>query len=408
MQRNDWILALRSSLALLSLTLALFPCAESQRTLKVLYNFKGGHDAAAPLSGVTFDQKGDLYGTTAGGGTGKCGGGCGTVYKLTPSTTGEWVESVLHSFPYSADFGEGPIGGLVSDNVGRLYGTTWGGDEGGLLFRLNPPCGWSQYVLPFGGSAATLLMDSSGSLYGNLGDVYQITPDRTGWKQKSIYSFHPQNGQDGTDGLVPIGTLISDVAGNLYGVTKFGGNYSLCLSGGGCGTVFKLSPSADGKWREHVLHRFAKFDNDGQLPFAGLTMDPQGNLFGTTYQGGPYQTGAVFELKRGAGGQWKETILFDFPTLRDGQFPTQALVLDNKGNVYGVAAGGGGACNCGVVFKLIRGPHGKWSYTVLHHFIGSDGYFPESSLTIDGKGNLYGTTLFGGVYRYGVVYELTP
>jgi uncharacterized repeat protein (TIGR03803 family) len=251
-------------------------------------------------------------------------------------------------------------------------------------------------------------MDNSGDLYGNLGDVYQITPDRTGWKQQSIYSFHPQNGQDGTDGLVPIGTLISDATGNLYGTTKFGGNYSLCSGGGGCGTVFELSPAAGGKWEEHVLHRFAKFDNDGQLPFAGLAMDPDGNLFGTTYQGGPYQTGTVFELRRETGGAWKEITIYDFPKLQNGHLPTQALLLDKKGNVYGVAAGGGGACNCGLVFKIIRGSDGKWHYTVLHRFMGSDGYFPKSSLTIDKGGNLYGTTLLGGAHSYGVVYELTP
>ena len=141
---------------------------------------------------------------------------------------------------------------------------------------------------------------------------------------------------------------------------------------------------------------------------AGLVMDSQGSLYGTTFQGGAYQTGTLFKLTRGSNGQWRETVLFDFPKNEDGGGPIAPMVFDRAGNLYGTTVGGGTQASYGVVFKLSPGSGGKWVYSVLHRFSGPDGGHPYAGVTLDGKGNLYGTTFWGGKYLYGVVYEITP
>jgi|HubBroStandDraft_6_1064221.scaffolds.fasta_scaffold01464_2 uncharacterized repeat protein (TIGR03803 family) len=374
--------------------------AAAQTNFKVLHNFKGPPDADAPWAGVTLDAKGNLYGTTAGGGTGKCGGGCGTVYKLTPQVGGDWEETVVHSFQNGDDF---VFGGLVGDGQGNLYGTTGGTD---ILFELTSRGSWRQFTLPDGGSNATLLADGYRHLYGpGGGGVFELTRGALGWKQKVLYQF-----QCGSDGCGEVWSVVSDAKGNLYGTTKFGGNYPpMCSGSAGCGTVFELTPTGDGSWKERILHRFAQSRNDGQLPFAGLVMDSKGNLYGTTYEGGAYQTGTVFRLTRQANGQWRETILFDFPRNDDGGGPVAATTLDTTGNLYGTTVyGGTQACSCGVVFKLAPTGDGKWAYSVLHSFSRSDGASPYAGVTLDAQGNLYGTTLSGGSHAYGVVYEIRP
>jgi uncharacterized repeat protein (TIGR03803 family) len=399
-------LNLAKSLSLLAIALLLVDGAWGGSKFRVVYNFKGGTDGGGSWAGVTFDKNGNLFGTTLGGGGGRCNGGCGTVYKLKPNNNGRWTETVVHSFNYPVT---GPYGGLVADPQGNLYGTI-DSNDGGFLFEITSIGGWNQYVLPDGGSGASLLMDNTRNLYGpGGGGVYDLVPHSRGWQQNVIYTFHPQSGKNGTDGADAVGTLIADGRGNLYGATEFGGNYPpTCSGGGGCGTVFELSPTTDGKWKEHVLHRFAKYTNDGQLPMAGLVMDATGILYGTTYEGGRYQTGTIYKLTPDKAGRWKETILFDFPKAADGGGRTSSLVFDSKGNVYGTAGGGGGTCSCGVVFKLTPGTDGTWMYSVLHRFTGRDGGVVESGLTPDGRGNFYGTTLWGGTYLYGVVYEITP
>jgi len=175
---------------------------------------------------------------------------------------------------------------------------------------------------------------------------------------------------------------------------------------GGFGTAFELVREGNGRWKEHVLYRFAQFSGDGERPLAGVVMDSRGNLYGTTSQGGKYQNGTIYELTRDKAGRWKESILFDFPTVGDGGSPGP-VILDGQGNLYGTAGGGGGTCSCGVVFKLAPGANGKWKYTVLHHFKGTDGGQPWAGLTFGAKGELYGTTSWGGTYLYGVVFEIT-
>jgi len=140
---------------------------------------------------------------------------------------------------------------------------------------------------------------------------------------------------------------------------------------------------------------------------AGPVRDGAGNLYGTTYEGGEYQAGTIFKLTRDKTDHWKETILFEFPKVEDGAGPTASLVLDAQGSLYGTAGGGGGSCSCGVVFKMIADSRNKWGYTVRHRFTGPDGQFPQM-LSIGGGGKLYGTTNGGGMYGYGVIFEITP
>lgn len=389
------------SLAILLIVISLD--ATGATKFRVVHNFKGGSDGAGPSGGLTWGEAGSLYGTTRGGGTGqRCMGGCGTVFTLTPAF-GNWKESVVHSFD---DPPAGPFGGVIKRDQEELG--TMNSDSGGLLFAVGNHGGWRQQALPDGGSWATLLA-RNGFLYGTgVGVIFKVTPDSNQWLQSVIYTFHPEQGHDGTDGDTPAGSLIADASGNLYGVTKFGGNYTDCGASTGCGTVFELVRSGNGTWEEHVLYRFAKTQNDGQLPMAGLYMDSAGNLYGTTYQGGRRQTGTIFQLHRDKTGQWHESVLFDFPRSEDGGGPMSPLAGDRRGNLYGTAGGGSGACSCGVVFELGSGRNGRWLYHVLHHFHGKDGAAVDSGLLPDDKGTYYGTTLGGGMYSSGVVFEITP
>ncbi|MGB9031720.1 MAG: choice-of-anchor tandem repeat GloVer-containing protein [Acidobacteriaceae bacterium] len=381
--------------------------ALGQGKLKVLYNFRGGI-VSAPHAGVILDHNGSLYGTAGGG-----------VYKLTRQADGQWTESVLHSWYHT-----GIWAGLVADTQGSLYSATISGgtDNNGTIFELHRAAGWKEQTLySFGSNDAccpryTLLRDHAGDLYEADGLAYEISQGTDGrWHEKVLYRF-----QVGTsDGWNPVGTLVSDAKGNLYGATEFGGIHPCPSGGDGCGTVYELMREPDGKWQERILHRFDQFKNDGELPLVGLVMDSQGNLYGTTTQGGSVHDhgqcfvgcGTVFELSPQPKGEWKETTLYNFCQDKgclDGAGGLQIL-LDGAGNLYGISGGGLGPCNggCGMVFKLSRGTNGKWTHRVLHRFSGPDGGVPEG-LTMGPGGHLYGTTFWGGKYLYGVVYEITP
>jgi uncharacterized repeat protein (TIGR03803 family) len=218
---------------------------------------------------------------------------------------------------------------------------------------------------------------------------------------------------NGLKGASSNSSLIFDAAGNLYGTTV-GGGISNC-SGSGCGVAFKLSPSTGGKWSETVLHKF--HGKDGANPYANLTFDAAGNLFGTTSGGGAHGHGVVFKLTPRANGQWTETVLHSFNGV-DGSGPAAGLVWDAAGNLYGTTTVGGSGCSgsgCGTVFELSPGQNGNWREKVLHSFNGTDGYVPRDRLVWDTSGNLYSTTEFGGVFKLrcpgsgcGTVFKLSP
>jgi len=401
-------------LTVVSVGLGLCVMAKGAPKYQVLHPFGKGTDGGGVWSSVSLDNKGDLYGATSGGGAHNGG----TVFRLTPRANGIWTETVLHSFPSSSDDGGDPNGGLIQDGAGHWYGTTKEGgtyDTAGTVFELSHgSSGWEEDVLySFGthrndGGEPTsgLVMDTAGDLIGttpkggsNGGTTFQLTRSSGGWNETVIYQFCLSN-PTCNDGSAPYAGLILDAAGNLYGTTEGGGAHN-------GGTVYEVEHTATG-WKEKVLHSFAVNYTDGHTPgWGALVMDAKGSLYGTT-AGGGCCGGVVFKLAPRSDGKWKETILYQFQGGAMGFEAGAGVVMDKAGNLYGTTINGGSGCACGVVYKLAPGPKGKWTYTLLHTFSGSDGAQPDANLILDDKGNLYGTTATGGTYGGGVVFEITP
>jgi uncharacterized repeat protein (TIGR03803 family) len=323
---------------------------------KVLYSYKRKH-GTTPFASLIFDKAGNLYGTAFYGGEDRyCQGrGCGTVFQLTPGAHSTWTETVLYTFCAGRDCADGaePYASLIFDAAGDLYGTTV--SPGGNVFRLEP------------GANGT-------------------------WTEKVLHRFG-----SAFDGSNPYGGVIFGAAGNLYGTTSYGG------SSEEYGTVFQLSPDAQGDWTETAIYNF-NLNGGGLYPMAGLVLGRDGNLYGTTISGAGsgcygYGCGTVFQLTLGANGKWTESVLHNFSG-KDGEEPYSALVFDAAGNLYGTTAYGG-AYGVGTVFQLTPRGNGTWKETVLHDFScdGKDGCYPYANLLLDAAGNLYGTTEEGGTYK---------
>ncbi len=360
--------------------------AKNKWTESVLYTFAGGSDGAFPQGGLVFDQAGNLYGVTQGGGDG-CKGGCGTVFELTPGQNGTWTESVLYSFRGETD-GSNPEAALVFDAAGNLYGTTLAGG--------NESC-----------------------QSGGCGTVFQLAPGAGGtWNETVLHSF-----AGGKDGYEPVGGVVIDSSGIVYGTASLGGKF-------GGGIVFKLTPGKK-KWKETILHNFAG-GSDGYLPLAGLALS-EGDLYGTTYAGGngctvqPVRSagtqigvlqhdglgngcGTVFQMTPGAKGQWQETPILKFSGT-DGIESEATPVLDKAGNLYVTTfEGGSGACGvCGTALELTPS-NGTWTEIILHDFgaESGDAGTPESGFILNKSGNLFGTSSLGGTNNNGTVYEIKP
>jgi uncharacterized repeat protein (TIGR03803 family) len=379
---------------------------EAGSRYKILHAFSGKPDGGGVYAGLAIDNQGSLYGTTC------CGGayGYGTVFELTPSSGGKWTETILHNF--CKDFPRCKDGALPSttpvlDSAGNVYGTS-----NSATFEMKRKAdGWSFLVLC--DCVTPSVFDAAGNLYGiggpgthNAGAVAELSPGADGWKETLLYSFcsWPPNCRDGEP---PEWGLSWDAAGNLYGTTEFGGDHGAPECNPNCGVVYQLQALGGGDWKYHRIHSFAASANDGVLPQYGVTVDPKGNVYGTTLYS-VSTSGTVYELSPQQDGQWKETILYNFPNPEKyGGAPAGGVTFDNLGNLYGTASAGGDPnCDCGVVFKMTPQANGKWSYTVLHRFQGTDGVGPGYNLIFDKDyKHLYGTTVEGG---YGVVYEITP
>ena len=389
---------LRQIFVVLTVCSGLFAPSVSSGAVKyrVLHAFGNSGDGAGILAGLALDDNGNPYGTTTGGGA----YGEGTVFKLTKGPSAEWGETILHSFCRPGDCSDGPARtGVTLGSAGNLYGST-----NIASFEMSPGSnGWSFTVI-YDSSSGGLILDNAGNLYGNggpgeygYGDVFELSPGSGGWTEQYLYSFH-----DGSDGDEPFYAPVWGAAGNLYGVTI----------GRGCGSVFQLHNTSSG-WQENVLHNFSAGHGDGCGVRGPVTYNPaNGKLYGTTEQGGGKSDfGTVFELSPQKDGSWKETIIHQFSVLYDGAGPGGTLAIDPAGNLYGIAGGGKGPCGgggCGLVYKLTRASLGKWKYTVLHRWAGPDGALAQAGPTLDSKGNLYGTTIVGGKYGAGVVYEILP
>jgi len=319
----------------------------------ILYSFcaQGGDyctDGASPLAGLAFDQKGNLYGT-AGGGTDDNG----VVFKLTP----EGKYTVFYRFCAQTDCTDGsnPWAGVVFDQKGNLYGTTSiGGAYGvGVVFKLTPKgketvlysfCAQGgRYCSNGAGPRAGVVFDQKGNLYGTtfqggagFGVVFKLTPKG---KYTVLHTFCAQNGC--SDGAYPDAGLVLDQSGSLYGTTPDGGAY-------GSGTVFKLTPQG----KETVLYSFCTQSGcaDGWLPHAGVVLDQKGDLYGTTSSGGVHDGGLIFKLTA----KGKYTVLHRFCAQNgciDGAYPYAGVVFDRSANLYGTTSRGG-AYGGGGVFKL--------------------------------------------------------
>ena len=423
---QNWILRMRLLATSVALGLAILatPSTQAQTYTKtILHNFTGT-DGWGPGTRLIMDKAGNLYGTTEeGGNLALCNGrGCGVVFKVDAGGK----ETVLHAF--TGPDGAVPMGRLTMDATGNLYGTT---SNGGAI---QSSC--------FGGCGTVFKLDTSGTytvLYNFRGHQYGEYPrgglllvgagyffgtaaaggipcELSGQRCGVVFKLAPTSGGGSTytvlyrfagppDGALPAGEVTRDTQAYLYGTTTSGGASDN-------GTVFKVRAH-----KESVVYRFAG-GADGDGPIGGLLLDSAGNLFGATYEGGDMGCGfndlgcgTVYKLDTSG----KKTILYAFIGGTDGAYPTDRLVTDSAGNLYGTTGlGGGTGCfpsqGCGTVFKLDKTGKEALLYTFLG---GGDGYFPAAGLAIDAAGNLYGTTAAGGGtacdgYGCGTVFKLTP
>jgi uncharacterized repeat protein (TIGR03803 family) len=382
---------------------------EKAQHFKLLHSFNGT-DGLNAQAGLIFDAAGNLYGTTGDGGADSVG----TAFELSRNAAGRWSETVLHNFGSHNLDATYPYAALLLDAEGNLYSTSnEGGAYGyGTVFELKRPAPggtWNLTVLHSfnntDGSApwAPLIVDAagnfyattrSGGAYGN-GTAFKLTHAAdASWTETVLHSFG--SGSDGSDA---VGTLIFDAAGNLYGLTAFGGTYGL-------GTAFELSPTESAGWTETVLHNFGS-GSDGSYPFTGgLVFDPAGNLYGSTTTGGTCGAGTVFEMTPVAGGSWTEQVLHDFGCTTDGVYTQTGVIRDAAGNLYGTSVLGGLYAN-GTVFELIPTAGGIWTENVLFNFDLTDGNGPQG-LLFDAVGNLYSANSLGGRNDDGTVAEITP
>jgi uncharacterized repeat protein (TIGR03803 family) len=367
MKKRTLSLIVQSIAAILPLTFSSAAVVAQTHELITLTDFgQTPTDGVYPSSPLVFDKAGNLYGVTPRGGVSDVG----TVFELTKKPDGAWARKTLYRFAGGSD-GAIPLGALVLDSAGNLYGTTKQGGVG--ITPLNP----------------------------GYGLVFELSPNGDGsWTETVLYNFlGTPDGQSSRYGV------IFDSAGNLYGTTLAGGAY-------GSGTIFKLTPEEGGGWKESVIHNFAVSDG---IPSYGLAIDRTGNLYGTTSANSPSTSGVVFKLSPGSDGAWSYTILYAFPRLGssgDGTDPESGVILDADGNLYGTTFhGGDNTYYSGAVFEVPAGQNG--SDNILYSFYGGEigdygGWYPWGGLVFDHSGNLYGTTYFGGRYGGGKIFEMLP
>ena len=251
-----------------------------------------------------------------------------------------------------------------------------------------------------------LVIDSAGNLYGTSvrggafggGTVFQLAPSSAGWVHTVLYSF-----TGGADGGEPYKGVTLDAQGDIYGTAVTGGT-GACE--GGCGVAYKLAYSG-GSWNQTVIHYFSG-GNDGSGPGAGLTIDPNGNLYGVAPTGGADGLGVIYRLHPYGSGNWKFKVIHTFTGGTDGATGSAGRLLLHHGHLFGVATAGGANAK-GTAFELIPTQTGEWTLTTIYAFKGQpDAGFPYGGLLLDASGNLYGTTYYDGANNLGSVYQLRP
>jgi len=392
--------------------------AAHAQTLNTLYSFGRNELGYQPEAGVTVSPGGELFGTTNFGGI----SGLGVVYELAPPAMagGPWTYTPIHSFNPQNGEAQAPVGTVPAIGPGGLlYGVNEGGGDG-IVYRLAPPSAgtvWREStLLAFAGTNGnglggdgpdgTLSVGLNGALYGAAGSggaygngvVFRLSPPGMQggtWTEQVLYSFDWAAG----DGEAPRGPLASGTGGAIYGVTQYGG-----IS---FGTVFQLLPpqSQGGLWTESLLHVFTG-GSDSSYP-NGVILGPGGVLYGTAAGVSHLETasasGTVFQLTPPGtpGGAWAETILHSFAggtRNPDGSVPDSAPVLGPNGELYGTTYAGG-THGVGTIYELVPPsvPGGEWTEVILYNFTdGPDGGEPNA-VAFGPDGNLYGTTLIGGV-----------
>lgn len=401
--------------------LASFAAIADAATETVLYSFQNnGKDGLLPGASL-IDVNGTLYGTTGAGGSGRCENGCGTVFSVNV-TTG--AETVLHSFASAGIEQTSPGPGALVDAAGTLFGTTQTGGhrDGGMIYTFDPNSGafkkqyyfCNLYYCSDGNDPNSGLVDFKGTLYGttyeggtyNSGVVFTFDP-----KTRSEAVLHAFGGEG--DGSDPLAGLLN-VKGVLYGTTGDGGSGSYCDSYGYyyCGTIFSLDPVTGA---ESVIYSFCSqaYCADGQLPRSNL-IKLNGALYGTTQEGGAFNTGTAFSINLSKG---TEKVLHSFGVSPDGVYPS-GLLVDVNGVLYGTTTeGGGGSCGCGTVFSI---DPKTGTESVVYSFCSqvgcADGDEPIGGL-LNVNGTLYGVTQYGGngTCSYvnvpsgcGTVFSITP
>lgn len=381
--------------------------ASVQAQETVLVSFAGAN-GAGPVSNMLSDGAGGFYGTTLFGGLGS-----GTVFKLTPNGSG-YSEGLVYPFKGGLD-GNAPWG-IVAAGAGALYGITFlggssgnGGNGWGTVFKLSPgTSGYTESVLyRFAGEADAWepigppVLDKDGAVYGvgsfggsrNDGAIFKLSPSKSGYSESIVYSF-----PGGAGGQLPQAGLAIDKQGSIYGTTMYGGSsQGYCGSDGGCGTVFKLTHQGS-RYSESIIHAFT--GSDGNLPYGVVTInDRTGAVFGTTFWGGTKGIGVVYKLSP-HGSSYTESVLHSFAGNADGFLPEGTLLLKSDGSLFGTAAIGGGGCHgigCGSVFELVPS-HPGYAFRVVYDFLKPvNGAEPEqTNLLSDASGAIYGATRSGG------------
>jgi uncharacterized repeat protein (TIGR03803 family) len=404
-----------SGLVLAILSLAAWSVAStgaaSAQVLTTLTNFNNAN-GQSPYGGLIIDANGDLFGTTLAGGTSNTG----TVFEVANSASGysSTPTSLVNLVGYIN--GEEPLGGLIADANGDLFGTTYAGGafDGGTVFEIvKTTSGYSSTpitLVNFNGNGAIgpyphgdLIADANGDLFGTTiyggtygdGMVFEVVKTTSGYASTptTLVSFNSTNGAN------PHCGLMADANGDLFGTTQNGG-------ASGDGTVFEIVKTTSGYASTPTTLVNLTYSS-GANPYAGLIADANGDLFGTTFDAGAFGAGTVFEIvKTTSGYASTPTVLVNF-NVTDGQGPQSPLIADAIGDFFGTTEYGG-ASGDGTVFKIVKTTSGYASTPItLVSFNGTNGEGPRGVLLADANGDLFGTTEYGGLYSDGTLFELT-
>jgi uncharacterized repeat protein (TIGR03803 family) len=411
---------------------AAFANSASAASLKVVHSFCNKStqqqtctDGASSRTAILVVSAHQMFGTASMGG--KHGGGM--VFEIDKSQSGSWTYTDIHDFCSQADCadGETPLGDLIADKDGNLYGTTWTGahfNEGTVYKLRHTSNGWVETVigqfctdsqngicqdgaqpaagLTYTGQASGVPWDEFSPLFGTTyhggssdhGTVFMLTSDGSLWNQTVLYSLVSGNNP---------GALGVDTAGNLYGSTYGGGSHQ-------AGLIFRL---AHDTWQSKILYNFCPVSGcaDGANAPTRPLVDSAGDVFGTTLNGGSLGGGVVYELTPARGG-FAYHVIHDFAQPSDqGETPQGGVIMDSGGDLYGTAQSGASALDAGAIYRLHHTANG-WKHTLLHRFCAqtncADGKYPEALLALDSSGDLFGTTNIGGKNSQGTVFEFTP